>query len=263
VCARTSVSWTPCRPATRSDSTCRNGGRASRACSVHGSLTTGEESWEAQRPLAAEGFRLVVPDRRGYGASPDVAGEDYLRDGEDVAELLGDAAHLVGHSYGGLAALVAAARRPEAVLSLTLIEPPAFGLCAGHRAVDALVAELQNLWARTRLTDRQFLEAFLRLVGESPEALPEEMLDAWTPRVPVLRHGRPPWEAEVPLDRIASSSARALVVSGDHHAAFNAVCAELGRRLDARTIAVRGAGHEVQMMAEPCNRALLELWRSV
>jgi pimeloyl-ACP methyl ester carboxylesterase len=36
---------------------------------VHGSLATGAEEWEAQRPLADEGFRLLVPDRRGYGRS--------------------------------------------------------------------------------------------------------------------------------------------------------------------------------------------------
>ncbi len=36
---------------------------------VHGSLAIGAEEWEAQRPLADEGFRLLVPDRRGYGRS--------------------------------------------------------------------------------------------------------------------------------------------------------------------------------------------------
>jgi pimeloyl-ACP methyl ester carboxylesterase len=40
---------------------------------VHGSLATGAEEWEAQRPLADEGFRLLVPDRRGYGKSPAAA----------------------------------------------------------------------------------------------------------------------------------------------------------------------------------------------
>lgn len=230
---------------------------------VHGSLTTGEEDWEGQRPLATEGYRLLVPDRRGYGGSANGSGEDFLRDGDDVAELLGDGAHLVGHSYGGLAALVAADRRPQAVLSLTLIEPPAFGLCADHPAVAALIAQGRDLWAQTELTDREFLEAFLRLVGESPEDIPEEMLRAWTARVPVLRQGRTPWEAELPLDRLASSPVPTLVISGDHHAAFNAVCEELTRRLYAQSTAIRGAGHEVQMMTEPCNRALLELWHSV
>ena len=63
---------------------------------VHGSLATGAEEWEAQRTLADEGFRLLVPDRRGYGKSPAAEGEDFLRDGDDIAELMGDGAHLVG-----------------------------------------------------------------------------------------------------------------------------------------------------------------------
>ena len=57
---------------------------------VHGSLATGSEEWEAQCPLADEGFRLLVPDRRGYGASPAATGEDFLRDADDIAELMGD-----------------------------------------------------------------------------------------------------------------------------------------------------------------------------
>src|SRR3712207_2868273 len=85
---------------------------------VHGSLATGGDEWQAQRPLAHEGFRLLVLDRRSYGRSPTARGEDFLVDGEDIAELMGHSAHLVGHSYGGLGVMFAAALRPEATLSL-------------------------------------------------------------------------------------------------------------------------------------------------
>ena len=80
-------------------------GDGKRVVLVHGSLATGAEEWESQRPLADEGFRLLVPDRRGYGSSPAAAGEDYQADADDIAELLGDGAHLVGHSDGGLGAI--------------------------------------------------------------------------------------------------------------------------------------------------------------
>src|ERR671914_1985200 len=113
---------------------------------VHGSLATGAEEWQEQRPLAKEGFRLVVPDRRGYGRSPAADGEDFLRDAEDVAELMGDGAHLVGHSYGGLGVLFAAARRPEATLSLALLEPGAFALGQRHPAARALTDEVRRIW---------------------------------------------------------------------------------------------------------------------
>ena len=43
-----------------------------------------------------------------------------------IADMLGDGGHLVGHSWGGAEALLAAARRPDAVRSLTLIEPALF-----------------------------------------------------------------------------------------------------------------------------------------
>ncbi|HEX5878762.1 MAG TPA: alpha/beta fold hydrolase [Actinomycetota bacterium] len=95
---------------------------------AHGSLATAAEEWEVQRPLADEGYRLLAPDRRGYGRSPAADGEDFLRDAEDIATLMGNGAHLVGHSYGGLAVLFAAARRPEATRSLALLEPAAFAL---------------------------------------------------------------------------------------------------------------------------------------
>ena len=52
---------------------------------VHGSLATGSDEWQAQRPLADQGYRLLVIDRRGYGRSPAAEGEDYLRDADDIA----------------------------------------------------------------------------------------------------------------------------------------------------------------------------------
>lgn len=58
-----------------------------------------------------------------------------MLDGALVAELLGDGAHLVGHSFGGCVALAAAAQRPDATLSLTLIEPAMHKLATDNGAV--------------------------------------------------------------------------------------------------------------------------------
>lgn len=240
-------------------------GEGVRAVLVHGSISTGEECWQGQSPLADQGFELVVPDRRGYGRAEKSGadGEDFIRDAEDVAELLNGGAHLVGHSYGGLSALLAAARRPEAVLSLTVVEPPAFALAPDEPAVSEFVAEQQRLWARSELDDRAFLESFLLTVGAPPEKIPAEMLELWVERVGPLRGGRPVWEAEVPLEELAGSRFPKLVVSGGHHPAFDAVCDELTRGIGARRTVITGAGHEVQMNAEPFNAALLHHWRGV
>src|ERR687887_198110 len=81
---------------------------------------------------------IVPPARRGPPPTPPVERVDFEEQAPLVADLLEDGAHLVAHSYGGVVSLYAAALRPEAVRSLTVIEPPAFGIARGHPAVDRL-----------------------------------------------------------------------------------------------------------------------------
>jgi pimeloyl-ACP methyl ester carboxylesterase len=127
---------------------------------VHGSLATGSEEWQAQRSLADEGFRLLVLDRRGYGQSPQVLGEDFLRDADYIAQLMGDGAHLVGHSYGGLGVMFAAARRPDTTRSLALLEPVAFALGQRSPAARTLVDDVRRLWHQD-LPDQDWVVRFL------------------------------------------------------------------------------------------------------
>jgi pimeloyl-ACP methyl ester carboxylesterase len=228
---------------------------------VHGSLATGADEWQAQRSLAGEGFRLLVPDRRGYGRSPTAQGEDFLVDADDTAELMGDGAHLVGHSYGGLGVMFAAARRPGATLSLTLLEPAAFALGQRHEAARTVVAELRRLWDQD-LPDEDWVIRFLRAVGSDPDALSPELVAAAVPLAPVLRRGRPAWEAELPLTALASAAFPKLVVSGAHSAGFDAICDELAERIGASRMAIEGAGHEIQFTGGPLNEALRTLWRA-
>jgi pimeloyl-ACP methyl ester carboxylesterase len=201
-----------------------------------------------------------VPDRRGYGRSPPARGEDFLVDADDIAELMGEGAHLVGHSYGGLAVLFAAARRPEATLSLTLLEPAAFSLGERHPAARALVAEVRALWDQD-LPDEDWVIRFLRAVGSDPDALSPELIAAAVPLVPVLRHGRPLWEPGLPLLALASAAFPKLVISGGHSEGFDAICDELAERIGASRMVIEGAGHEIQFTGEPLNEALQALWR--
>jgi pimeloyl-ACP methyl ester carboxylesterase len=228
---------------------------------VHGSLATGNDEWEAQRPLADEGFRLLVPDRRGYGRSPAAEGEDFLRDAEDIAEMMGDGAHLVGHSYGGLGVLCAAARRPEATRSIALLEPAALALGQRDPAGRALLEEVRSLWSQD-LADREWCVRFLTAVGSDPAALPPELLAAAVPLVPLLRRGRPIWHADLPLDELAAARFPKLVVSGAHSAGFDAICDDLAERIGASRASVEGAGHEVQFTGPRLNELLLALWRA-
>lgn len=231
---------------------------------VHGSMSTGRTTWQPQKPLAEHGYRLLVPDRRGYGQSPDVEGEDFETDAEDVVEFLGESAHLVGHSYGGLAAMLAAAERPGAVRTLALVEPPAFSVVPDDDVVQGLVDDHRALWTRANeLDDRRFMERFIRLMGTDPDALPDPLLDMWARRTRPMRLGRRAWEAELPLDELRDARIPTLVVSGDHAPAFERICDALAERLDARREVIAGMGHEVQRTGEPFNRALLGFWRSI
>ena len=237
-------------------------GDGERVVLVHGSLSTGEEAWGAQRPLVDAGYRLVLPDRRGYGRSPAQGGEDYQRDADDIAPLLGGGAHLVGHSYGALSALWTAALAPESVRSLTLIEPPAFGLVAGHAQVATYVERFRRLFASAELSDREFLQEFLLGMEMPAEMVSPALLDVLAPMAPTLRAGRVVWEASAPVQVLNAVLFPRLVVSGGHNDAFTVVAEVLAESMGAPHLVLTGAGHMVQMLGEPFNQAMLQFWRA-
>lgn len=235
---------------------------------VHGSFGWGEETWRAQRPLADD-YKLLLVDRRGFGASPAGGRVDFERDAQDVAALLDDGAHLVGHSYGGVVSLLAAARRPEAVRSLVLIEPPAFGVARGDAAVEELVGHI-NAAAHQTQDPSEYRAAFLRGFGFPAKATPLEGDVLVAAQASMTE--RPPWEAEIPLDELAAADLRVLLVQGDWcpapdtararaGAAFRAVCDVLDERLRPER-AVFPAAHNPQKLGDMFNRRLREFWEA-
>lgn len=223
---------------------------------VHGSLATGPMEWEAQRWVADDRYRLLVPTRRAYVGADQ--GEDFVIDGSDVAQLLDRPAHLVGHSYGALGAIMAAVERPDSVRSLVLAEPPLFDVANEHPAVARMRSELELLLGE-EIGDREFLTRFLRAVGTPVEELDADLLDELATMTLPLRRARQPWEAPVPLAWLASAPFPTVVVSGDHHPAFSAICEATSRTAGARLTVAAGAGHEVQW-AERFNEVLLATW---
>ena len=226
---------------------------------VHGSLANGVDEWSAQRPLADEGFQLIVPDRRGCGRSPEAEGEDFLVDADDLHALMSTGAHLVGHSYGGLSAMIAAARWPEATLSLTLLEGPATSLAQHDPAWTSLVADVRRLW-RSDLTDEAWVVEFLEAVGSDPAEFPPDFLATAVELVPVFRRGRPFHEADLPIAELAAAPFPKLVVSGGHHPGFEAMSDDLAARIGASREVIAGAGHEIQFTGGPLNDTLRALW---
>jgi hypothetical protein len=116
--------------------------------------------------------------------------------------------------YGGLLCLLAAAAHPQAVWTLTVIEPIATSIARGNEAVERLVARLAPLFPPDAvMSSEQFAAAFYEALRfDAPSVELDERhaaAAATTAREPA------PWDAEVPLDRLAAAPFRKLVVSGN------------------------------------------------
>jgi pimeloyl-ACP methyl ester carboxylesterase len=113
--------------------------------------------WRALMDILAPKFHALAADSYGAGKSPARPKATMLRDEvallEPVFERAGDPFALVGHSYGGAVALVAAALHPQRVRALALYEPTLFALVEREsprdvdgirNTVDAAVSFLQK-----------------------------------------------------------------------------------------------------------------------
>jgi pimeloyl-ACP methyl ester carboxylesterase len=216
---------------------------------VHGSVLGARGTWGAQEALS-DRFELVLVARPGFPPNPPAERVDFEPDALFVADLLEPGDHLVGHSYGGVISLLTAAARPELFGSLTVIEPPATRVAGGNPAVDAFAAQGEEVYASRETDDPEtFLRRFLAAVGSA--------FDPPSPLTPELEQGaralmveRGPWEAEIPVDAIAEAPFPKLVVSGNHHPAFDGICDALEARLAAERVVLSGYGHTVQRHPE-------------
>lgn len=220
---------------------------------VHGSVVNGAATWAAQLPLAKR-FELVIPNRRGFPPGPEVESVDYEDEAAWLDAFVEPDTHLVGHSYGGVIALFAAARRPELLRSLTVIEPPALAVARGNPVADSLAASSTLLWESGPHDPEAFLRGFLAAVNApAPRG---DISPALLQGARTLMVERYPWTAEIPLDELADASFPKLIVSGGHSEAFDAVCDVLEERLGAERAVLAGAGHSVQRLGEPFNELL-------
>jgi pimeloyl-ACP methyl ester carboxylesterase len=92
---------------------------------LHGGLTDSRD-FDGNLGMLADRFRLLLPDRRGHGRTPDVPGPLSVEAmaGDTAAfieKLAGGPVRVVGYSAGAIVALWLATRRPDLIRKLVLI----------------------------------------------------------------------------------------------------------------------------------------------
>ncbi len=211
---------------------------------VHGGASPAT-TWSGLEPLKAR-WMLATVHRRGFPPSPPLPDgrQDFDVDAADLEQLLDRRPHVVAHSYGALGVLIAAARHPAQVRSLTLIEPPLFYLVPDDPELRRFQRLGDEVLARGLQTDPATLREFLRIAGSPiPDTgpLPENVVQA------VRRaHGsRSPSEARPALDVLCDADIPALVASGDHASFLERAADALSEELNAERLVAPGAGHFV------------------
>lgn len=227
---------------------------------LHGFPDTGF-GWRHQVPaLVAAGYRVLVPDQRGYGRSdapPRVAPYRLDRLVADAIAVLDDQggglqAHVVGHDWGGAVAWALAQHHPARVRSLTVLNCPPVDVMLYAPLRDPrqilrswYILFFQLPWLPERLIARG---AGLRLLTAtaSPEELPvyaAAFPDAAAWRGPLSWYRaalRAPWRPRDPV------LAPTLVLwgAGDEALGDGLAEASLGRVRDGRLVRLDGhVGH--------------------
>jgi pimeloyl-ACP methyl ester carboxylesterase len=209
---------------------------------VHGGASAGT-TWRGLAPLK-ERWTLVFAHRRGYPPSPPEpeGRHDFDVDAADLLPLLADRPHVIAHSYGVLGALLAAAQRPGAVRTLTLLEPPLY-LVPDDPEVARLELIGNEVLTHGLDTEPAMLREFLRIAGADVDDGP---LSPDVARGVRRAHGaRLPREANPDLEALRDAGIPTLVASGDHAPAPDRICDALATELNAERLVAPGAGHFV------------------
>jgi pimeloyl-ACP methyl ester carboxylesterase len=222
-------------------------------------------------PLAAAGYRVLAVDQRGQFETPgpdDPAAYELSALGADlvaVGATTGEAVHLVGHSFGGLAVRAATIASPAAVRSATL-------LCSGPAALAGPPAD--RLGMLLGALEVFSVEDIWTIVAASAEASGEnegvapEVLDflkrrfLGTTKESLRGMAGQLLAVEDQVAELAATGVPLLVAWGaDDDVWLPPEQAEMAARLGARGVAIEGAGHSpaVQNPARTVE-VLIDFW---
>jgi pimeloyl-ACP methyl ester carboxylesterase len=172
---------------------------APRVVLVHGAMDRAGGFVKLLRRLAH--LDVIRYDRRGYGSSrparphPSLAGHV-----DDLLTVVNDEpAVVVGHSFGGLVALAAAARRPDLIPSVAAFEAP---LPWCETSADSAAKRFRDWVERSEHDPGDAAEQFLRrMLGDR----------TWERLPPVMRHDRRAEGPALVADLVAARRSDAVV----------------------------------------------------
>ena len=206
---------------------------------VQGGIGGGPATFVRQKTLSENGWRVEIVDRPGFGKSPSRGVDDVEAAVPWIADLIGVGAHVIGHSWGGAASLMAAARRPEAVHSLILVEPALQILAVTDPRIQTdpdladTVFEMMAEWVKAE-TPGDFARNFLNTMGQGAAHLQREggFDDALLTKVGcAMLQGRMPSPMAIrqAAETVAAARIPVLLISGDWSPSIQAV-GEVGAR---------------------------------
>jgi pimeloyl-ACP methyl ester carboxylesterase len=186
---------------------CDFGGDGPAVLLLHG-LAGHAEEWAQTASWLTARCRVVAADARGHGRSErspaDVSRDAVVADAAFVVEQLGlGPAVVVGQSVGGLTALSLAARRPDLVRGLVLVDASPSDGGEGVDAEVSATAEALREWP-TRFGSRAEAHAFF--AERFGDGLPAE---AWTSGLERVENG---WQPRFDVDVMARTLRDALSV---------------------------------------------------
>lgn len=225
-------------------------------------LNTTHENWRPQvAPLVEAGFRVVLWDYRGHGRSQAPASPEAYDMGqvvEDLGRVLdwaapGEPAVLAGLSFGGLASLHFTLREPARVRALVLV-----GSGPGFKNPEAQQRWQESVEKTASFLERKGMQAFVEsraaslLVGTHPERPAARAalraIAAQDPAALASFGRRIAGPAPPVIDELSGIHVPALVIVGEHDAAYQRAAEVMTARLPrAARVVIRDAHHIVNL----------------
>ncbi|HUX87111.1 MAG TPA: alpha/beta hydrolase [Chloroflexota bacterium] len=232
---------------------------------VHGDFANGRLAWSRQIDTLSGQYRLIIVDRRGNGRSPRAEHYTIAGDAADIlaaaAQIGTDSFHLVGQSYGGVVALEIARRRPSAILTLHLIEPPLLGLLPDDSDASSMSKLIQPLFtSQRRLDPEEVASTFFRALVGSDGLVSLRTHKAW-PRLVAeaerfTRAESPGLYEAAAIREIALKVPIQVYTGGRSHPGLQKIARQLVTILPgAALVEIPEAAHDVQRAHEAFNAA--------